>query len=270
MAFTYSWTSIPDSDTDPDSPLTTNLVTGMNHNLTYLREWIGKDYYAGAVENHTHDGTNSAIVTVTGASLYRSHDHEIYDHFMYATSWLTNTGNPNWSHSGGTGTTTTTGLNSHYAVFINTADTMTGRGIFRIEMIKLVLEFGMKIGTAGTSWGTNNRMGIRGSTRGADFINAGVADKVRCQTRGSGGGGTQNTDVTVPGAGVDDWHRYKIDLTGATSTVFSIDGTVVATHSTTIPDAQDLSVDIGGDNSIDMWIDFVKLYSTAEPSLSTA
>lgn len=264
MPLTYAFTSIPDTDTDPDSPVTTGLMTGLNHNAIHNYEWIGKDYTPAS--NHNHDGVNSSLITLTGASLLRSHFHEIFDHFMYATSWLTDASNPYWTSSGTP--TTVTGTNAHYALFDDGTDILTGKGIFRIEMIKLILEFRMKIGTAGTSWGTGNRMGIRGSTRGADFINAGVADKVRCQTRGSGG--TQNTDVTVGGAGVDDWHTYKIDLTSTTQTLFYVDGTLVATHATAVPDAQDISVELAGDTTVDMWVDRVKLYATQEASDSTA
>lgn len=263
MAFTYSYTSIPDTDVDPDSPLTTGLMTGIVHNLVHLREWIGGSFYAGAAPDHNHDGVNSSLIAATGASIFKAHEHEIYDHFM--TSALSG---DVWSAAGAIGLVTS--VNAHYIVFDDSADVLTGNGIFRLELIKLILEFGAKIGTAGTSWGTNNRMGIRGSTRGADFINAGVADKVRCRTRGSGGGGTQDSDVTVPGAGVDGWHSYKIDLTSTAQTVFYIDGSAVATHSTTVPDAQDMSVSIAGDASIDMWVCYVKLYSTQDPPISSA
>lgn len=60
MSISVSYTTIPDSDIDPDSPITTGLFTSIRDNITWVREWIGKNYIAGAAEDHNHDGTNSA------------------------------------------------------------------------------------------------------------------------------------------------------------------------------------------------------------------
>lgn len=51
---------IPDTDIDPDSPVTTGLVTKLRDNDQHLEEWLGKDYTAAT--NHTHDGVDSALL----------------------------------------------------------------------------------------------------------------------------------------------------------------------------------------------------------------
>lgn len=61
MAFTYSWTTIADSATDPDSPLDTALMTAIRNNIVYVYEYVGGKSYTPA-EPHTHDGINSALI----------------------------------------------------------------------------------------------------------------------------------------------------------------------------------------------------------------
>lgn len=55
-----NFTVIPDSDIDPESPLTTGLMTDFRDNDIHLEEWLGKDYTAAA--NHDHDGVNSKML----------------------------------------------------------------------------------------------------------------------------------------------------------------------------------------------------------------
>jgi len=68
-AITKSFTAIADSAVDPDSPIDTALVTALRDNTTHLREWLGASYYAGAVQDHKHDGTDSALVANRGAPI---------------------------------------------------------------------------------------------------------------------------------------------------------------------------------------------------------
>ena len=63
-AISKSWVTIADGAVDPDSPLDTALMTGLRDDLVHLREWLGASYYAGAVQNHSHDGQNSALVEI--------------------------------------------------------------------------------------------------------------------------------------------------------------------------------------------------------------
>jgi len=63
-ALTYSWTAIADTAVDPDSPLDSVLMTGIAHDLIHLREWVGAGFFAGAVQDHNHDGANSALIEI--------------------------------------------------------------------------------------------------------------------------------------------------------------------------------------------------------------
>lgn len=56
-----SFTVIPDGDIDPDSPITTGLMTKFRDNDVHLEEWLGLSFTAA--QDHNHDGTNSASVT---------------------------------------------------------------------------------------------------------------------------------------------------------------------------------------------------------------
>lgn len=63
-AITKSFTTIADAAIDPDSPITTSLMTALRDNAIHVREWLGASYTAGAVQDHDHDGLNSALVEV--------------------------------------------------------------------------------------------------------------------------------------------------------------------------------------------------------------
>ena len=65
-----AFTVIADADVDPDSPLTTGLVTALRDNTLHLEEWLGKDYVAAT--NHKHDGIDSAIINEAKALLVSS------------------------------------------------------------------------------------------------------------------------------------------------------------------------------------------------------
>lgn len=51
------FTVIPDGDVDPDSPVSTNLMTELRDNDIHLEEWLG-DGFVAAID-HDHDGANS-------------------------------------------------------------------------------------------------------------------------------------------------------------------------------------------------------------------
>lgn len=65
VAPSKSFTVIPDADIDPDSPITTGLMTNFRDNDIHLEEWLGDGFVAA--KNHNHDGVNSAIIA--GASV---------------------------------------------------------------------------------------------------------------------------------------------------------------------------------------------------------
>lgn len=63
-AISKSWVAIADTAVDPDSPLDAALMTGIRDDLVHLREWLGAGYVAGAVQDHNHDGVNSAAIEI--------------------------------------------------------------------------------------------------------------------------------------------------------------------------------------------------------------
>lgn len=63
-AISKAWVTIADAAVDPDSPLDATLMTGMRDDLVHLREWLGASFTAGAVQNHNHDGVNSAAISI--------------------------------------------------------------------------------------------------------------------------------------------------------------------------------------------------------------
>lgn len=74
-AISKSWVTIADSAVDPDSPVDTTLMTGIRDDLVHLREWLGASFTAGAVQDHNHDGVNSALMEV-GPNLLRNGSFE--------------------------------------------------------------------------------------------------------------------------------------------------------------------------------------------------
>jgi len=58
-----NFTIIADSAIDPDSPITTDLMTDFRDNDIHLEEWLGHSYTAA--QDHDHDGTNSARITLS-------------------------------------------------------------------------------------------------------------------------------------------------------------------------------------------------------------
>lgn len=63
-AISKAWVTLTDAATDADSPVDQALVQGIRDDLVHLREWLGASYTAGAVQDHNHDGQNSALVEI--------------------------------------------------------------------------------------------------------------------------------------------------------------------------------------------------------------
>lgn len=55
-----AFTVIPDGDIDPDSPITTTLMTSIRDDLQHLREWLGHGFTPA--QAHTHNGVDSAAL----------------------------------------------------------------------------------------------------------------------------------------------------------------------------------------------------------------
>jgi hypothetical protein len=75
---TKTWTSISDTAIDPDSPITTGLMTALRDNAIHLREWLGASFVGGAVQDHDHDGQNSALIEI-GPNMLRNGSFESHD-----------------------------------------------------------------------------------------------------------------------------------------------------------------------------------------------
>jgi len=68
-----NFTSIADAAIDPDSPITTGLLTQIRDSLVHLEEWLGHSFTAA--QDHNHDGVNSALVP-TGPNALRNASFE--------------------------------------------------------------------------------------------------------------------------------------------------------------------------------------------------
>lgn len=55
-----NFTAIADSDIDPESPLTTTLMTAYRDRDQNLKEWLGGSYTAAV--DHSHDGVDSKLL----------------------------------------------------------------------------------------------------------------------------------------------------------------------------------------------------------------
>ncbi len=68
-ALSEPFVTIADASVDPDSPITTSLMLALKRNDIHLREWIGASFFAGAEQDHNHDGNNSALITSVGEGI---------------------------------------------------------------------------------------------------------------------------------------------------------------------------------------------------------
>lgn len=65
MAISHPWDNIAGTDVDPDSPITTGLMTALVSRDDHHYDWIGKDFTPA--DNHNHDGVNSALIAQASA-----------------------------------------------------------------------------------------------------------------------------------------------------------------------------------------------------------
>lgn len=69
-----NFTAIVDADIDPDSPLTTTLMTAYRDRDQNLEEWLGGSYTPAV--DHDHDGVNSKLLSGNVAgNLYMFNNH---------------------------------------------------------------------------------------------------------------------------------------------------------------------------------------------------
>lgn len=57
-----SWTDIPTGDFDPDSPITSALMTSIVQNIEHNYQWLGSGFTPA--EAHNHDGVNSKALDI--------------------------------------------------------------------------------------------------------------------------------------------------------------------------------------------------------------
>lgn len=70
-----TFTSIPDTSVDAESPLDTTLMTQIRDSLIHLEEWVGKNYTAAV--DHDHDGVNSSFVGSVNLNVAASSNAQI-------------------------------------------------------------------------------------------------------------------------------------------------------------------------------------------------
>lgn len=61
-----SFTNFPDSDLDPESPITTAVMIGLRDNDVHNYEWIGYGYMPA--QAHSHDGVDSTFLQANVAA----------------------------------------------------------------------------------------------------------------------------------------------------------------------------------------------------------
>lgn len=74
-AITVTWSPKVATDWDPQKPLTTTKLNALYDNTEYLKQWLAGSYLAGAIQDHNHDGQNSAMVPV-GPNMLRNGSFE--------------------------------------------------------------------------------------------------------------------------------------------------------------------------------------------------
>ncbi len=63
-AISKSYVIPTDAATDADSPIDQALMQGLRDCIIFVKEWLGESFTAGAVQDHNHDGVNSALVEI--------------------------------------------------------------------------------------------------------------------------------------------------------------------------------------------------------------
>ena len=139
-AISKPFTAITDSQIDVDSPIDTVLMTSLRDSLINLREWLGANYVAGAVQNHNHDGANSALVRI-GANSLRNGSFE-----SGTESWTTT------QYTGGT-------------IAVNTANHMDGANALAITSTILANGGGDVISTEYEACAGGELYALRGSVK---------------------------------------------------------------------------------------------------------
>ena len=104
-AISVTFTNKTAARQDPGKPITTGWGNDIWDNATFLKEWLGAGYTGGAVQNHNHDGVNSAPVNIYPQLIPNASFQDV-DEASAVIGWT------HTPYTGGTVATTTT-VNAH-------------------------------------------------------------------------------------------------------------------------------------------------------------
>jgi len=135
-AITKPFTTILDAAVDPDSPIDTTLMTAYRDRDIFLMEWMGASFFGNAVQDHNHDGDNSAEIEVGKLARNGSFEDGLngwtITPFTGGSSALTTTVNINGTQA--LSVTSTVLANGGATVLKNEYWTVTGGRFFGIEI----------------------------------------------------------------------------------------------------------------------------------------
>jgi hypothetical protein len=222
-----SFTNIPDTAVDAESPLDTTLMTQIRDSLIHLEEWIGKNYTAAV--DHDHDGVNSKLVSaigddvITGLSIDRSTFSMFNDCIDISQHGWTSSGTPT--------------LQSEVNGVIRMAASeafVTNDTFFDLNSGNITMEFKVKGSSGEPKCGISDSVG--GQMIGILVNNAigfyynTSTNKIACNTESGGVSTVTDTDTDVSAS----FQILKIIAT-ALQVDFYIDGVLKVSHTTNIP-----------------------------------
>lgn len=252
-----TWVTINDTQVDADSPLDTTLVTGLRDDVIHVRETVYDPAIHTPAKAHVHNGTDSAQINL--ADIVKSNAVEIFDDFLLGTLY-------GWSvGSGGTLTFLAAGSNG----VLSTTWSGGGRGGISTGAKPFILSGGNTL-TFIAKWGPNTYTNPTAAGTFVGFANqdsptrgfyfGASAGYWSCITNAASGMTTTVTTVAI----AKQYFTFKIVAT-ASSVLFYIDGTLVATHTTNIT-TENLGafIFIQSNNAGDVsYIDYIQAYSSA-------
>ncbi|MDF3822821.1 hypothetical protein P3G55_23185 [Leptospira sp. 96542] len=210
-AISKAWVTIADGAVDPDSPVDTALMTALRDNQIHLREWLGSNYTAGAVQDHNHDGQNSALVEI-GPNSIRNGSFE-----SGLTGWTTT------AYSGGTiAVGTTNNMDGANALAITSTSTVNGGGaVVSGEFVNCSggVTYGFGVMVRGSVANISSRARVIWYDSAKSQIST---SDIYTNTNTPTAVTSVRTDLTAPSSA----RFYKIELTGGVPASGSATGTI--------------------------------------------
>lgn len=210
-AISKSYVIPTDAATDADSPIDQALMQGLRDCIIFVKEWLGESFIAGAVQNHNHDGVNSALVEI-GPNAIRNGSFE--------------DGTNGWTisdYTGGSHTTDTSNdMDGATALAITSTSTANGGGValsneFRSCIGGLALAFLLAYKASVANVSSRARV-IWYDDAQAQISTSDIYTSTNTPTTAT----TVNTVLTAPSTA----RFYKIELTGGIPGSGSATGTV--------------------------------------------